>query len=63
MRNASDLGFEVLLVADATWTVDMRALDGQVHAAEQVHQMSLATLAGSFAEIAETSEVISALAR
>ncbi|MEM7424629.1 MAG: cysteine hydrolase family protein [Pseudomonadota bacterium] len=63
VRSASDLGFDACLVSDATWTVDMKLADGTVLPAEQVHQTSLATIAGSFAQVAGTAEVIRLLAR
>lgn len=58
VRAASDLGFDVSLVADATWTVDMAELDGTVRPAEEVHQMSLATLNGSFASVVSSREAV-----
>ena len=61
VRSASDCGFEPHLVADATWTVDMTGLDGRVRPADEVHQMSLATLAGAFARVVGTAEAISTL--
>jgi nicotinamidase-related amidase len=60
-RMAGNLGFEVWLVRDATWTFDREGPDGENHAAEHIHAMTLANLHGEFARIVWTSEVIEAL--
>lgn len=56
-RMAGNLGFEVLLVRDATWTFDRVGPDGETHPAAAVHAMSLANLSGEFAAIVTAPEV------
>lgn len=56
-RMAGNLGFDAKLVRDATWTFDHAGLDGEAYTAEQIHRMSLANLAGEFAEIVTSAEV------
>jgi hypothetical protein len=46
---------------DATWTFDRVGPDGDPHAAEDIHAMTLANLNGEFARIVSASEVISGL--
>lgn len=60
-RMAGNLGFDVWLVRDATWTFDRIGPDGDVHRAEDVHAMTLANLNGEFARIVPASEAIAAL--
>jgi nicotinamidase-related amidase len=60
-RMAGNLGFDARLVRDATWTFDRTGPDGELHTAEAIHQMTLANLAGEFATIVTTQDVIAAL--
>jgi nicotinamidase-related amidase len=60
-KQASDLGFTAYVVADATATFDLSGPDGQVHKAERVHQLVLASLHGFFATVIETSELLAGL--
>ena len=57
-RMASNLGFGVRLVSDATATFDRVGPDGRLHAAEDVHEMALVHLHGEFAGIVTTAEVL-----
>jgi nicotinamidase-related amidase len=57
-RMAGNLGFDTKVVRDATWTFEQVGIDGQPYAAEQVHEMSLANLAGEFAEVVAADEII-----
>lgn len=61
-RMAGNLGFDAVLVRDACWTFDRTGPDGERHAAEDVHAMTLANLDGEFARIAWTREIVEALA-
>jgi nicotinamidase-related amidase len=63
VRHGSDLGFEVVVVADACATFDKRDREGRLWAAEDVHALSLANLEGEYATVADTQAVISALGR
>ncbi|WP_415643940.1 cysteine hydrolase family protein [Sphingomonas antarctica] len=57
-RMAGNLGFETLVVSDATATFDRAALDGKNRPAEQVHQAALSDLHEEFAQIVTTDWVI-----
>ena len=62
VRLAGDLGFEVTVVSDATFTFAKRDQDGRERTAEEVQAMSLANLAGEYAAIATTEEILAAVA-
>ena len=61
-RAAGNLGFDTLLVRDACWTFDRIGPDGDHHAAEDIHAMTLSNLHGEFARIVRAAEVVAALA-
>jgi nicotinamidase-related amidase len=56
-RMAGNLGFDVKLVRDATWTFDLEGADGEHFPAEKVHAMTLANLRDEFAEIATAADI------
>lgn len=60
-RMAGNLGFNAHLVRDAAWTFDRTGPDGDRHRAEDIHQMTLANLAGEFATIVTADAVQAAL--
>ncbi|MEP6618880.1 MAG: cysteine hydrolase family protein [bacterium] len=60
VRMASNLGFKVTLVSDATATFERRGLDGTHYPAELMHAVELTSLNGEFATVRTTSEVLSA---
>ena len=60
-RMAGNLGFDACLVRDATWTFDRIGPDGDAHAAEAIHAMTLSNLNGEFARIVTASEAAAAL--
>ena len=57
-RMASDLGFDVTLIADATAAHERIAYDGIHYSAEQIHQLSLVALDGEFCVIRSTQELL-----
>jgi nicotinamidase-related amidase len=57
-RMAGNLGFDVCLVRDATWTYDRTGPDGEMHSAEDIYAMTLANLNGEFARIMSTAEIV-----
>ena len=61
VRAAAALGFTVYVVSDAAYTVDRRALDGTVHAAEDVHMHALSNMSGEYAAVVTADEVIAGL--
>lgn len=61
-RMAGNLGYETLLVSDATWTFDRKGLDGRIYPAAEVHAMSLANLHEEFCRVVTSAEIVEALA-
>jgi nicotinamidase-related amidase len=61
VRTASNLGFQVIVVSDATFAFDKPDYAGILRTAAEVHAMSLANLSGEFAAVSRTAEVLGAL--
>jgi len=61
-RMAANLGFETMVVADATAAFDRAALDGRIRPAAEVHEAALSDLQGEFARIVSSASLIAALA-
>ena len=61
-RSASDLGFDVTLVSDATATFDREGHDGTWYTADEIHGINLASLNGEFCTVRTTSQVLDRLA-
>jgi nicotinamidase-related amidase len=59
-RMSGELGFDTLVVSDATFTFDRLDYDRHPRTAEEVHAMSLANLEGEYAGIHSTSELLGA---
>ncbi len=57
-RMASNLGFEVVVVADATATFERTGPEGAWYSAEQMHRAALASLHGEFAQVQSAQEVL-----
>lgn len=57
-RTAGNLGFNTVVVSDATFTFARKDYAGVARAAEEVHAMSLANLDGEFASIMSTADAI-----
>ena len=60
-RMASDLGFRVTLVADATAAFECRGSDGVHYPAEQIHRVNLVSLDREFCAVRSTAEVLEAM--
>ena len=60
-RMAGNLGFNTLLISDATATFDRIGIHGEVFSAEIIHQTTLANLHKEFAEVINTKEVLNRL--
>lgn len=56
-RMASDLGFDVTLIADATAAFERTGYDGVLYSADDVHKINLASLNGEFCIVRSTEEV------
>lgn len=59
VRMAANLGFEVVVVADATATFERIGHDGKQYSAEQIHDVTLVSLNKEFCQIMTTKEVVS----
>lgn len=57
-RSAGNLGFNTWVVADACFTFPKLDYNGVLRSAEDVHAMSLANLAGEYAEIINTAQLL-----
>src|SRR5450830_1451044 len=60
-RSAGNLGFKTIVIADATFTFDLRDINGRLWAAEDVHALSLSNLAMDYASVYTAEEVINRL--
>ncbi len=59
-RIAANLGFETIVVSDATAAFASKGMNGRLRAAADVHDGALADLAGEFATILETGVLLEA---
>lgn len=57
-RTSGNLGFDTVVVSDATYTFDKADFAGTLRTAEDVHAMSLANLQSEYASIATTLELL-----
>jgi nicotinamidase-related amidase len=57
VRDASDLGFAVILPGDALIGFDIRAHDGGIISSEEVLRVTLSLLGADFAQLVETKDV------
>ena len=61
VRMAADLGFDVVVAADATATFARIGPDGARYSAEQMHRTALASLHREFARVRATHEILAEL--
>ena len=59
-RMAGNLGFETVVISDATAAFDRTGTDGQQFPAQLVHDVALAELHGEFATVIDTDRVLAA---
>lgn len=57
-RMAGNLGFDTILISDATATFDRVDVNGEVFSAELIHQTTLANLQDEFAEVISTNKLL-----
>jgi nicotinamidase-related amidase len=57
-RMASNLGFGVTLIADATATFNRKGYDGTLYSADEIHKINLASLNREFCTVRSTAEVL-----
>jgi len=60
-RMSGNLGFDTIVVSDATATFGRRDFDGHWRTSADVHAMSLANLSGEYASVLSTAGVIDAI--
>ncbi len=61
VRMAGNLGFDVVVVEDATATFERTGHDGVRHSAEEMHRVALASLHGEFAQVQAARDVLARL--
>ena len=61
-RTAGNLGFNTVVVSDASFAFAMRDYAGEQRSADEVHAMALANLDGEYAAIKDTQAVLAAFA-
>ena len=57
-RMASDLGYELLFVQDATHTFDVTDSRGTIHKAEDIAMYTAVTIAADFGHVVSTSDLV-----
>lgn len=57
-RMASNLGFETYLVSDATAAFELTGHDGRKYSAQEIHDVTLATLSSEFATVVEAASLL-----
>ena len=60
-RMAGNLGFDVILVSDATATFEREGFNGAMFSAQEMHDINLASLNGEFCEVQSTSKVLASM--
>ena len=60
-RMASDLGFDVSLVADATAAFERAGFDGVNYSADEIHRVNLVSLDGEFCRVVSTADIIATM--
>ncbi|MCP4392260.1 MAG: cysteine hydrolase [Gammaproteobacteria bacterium] len=60
-RMASDLGFDVTLVTDATAAFERNSYDGVNYSADEIHRVNLVSLGGEFCRLRSTAQLLDAL--
>ncbi len=58
VRMASNLGFKVYVVSDATATFDRKGFTGKHYSAEEMHELAMVSLQNEFATIVDTQFLI-----
>lgn len=60
-RSASDLGFDVILVADACAAFERQGYDGRFYSGDEIHRVSLVSLEGEFCRVINSAELLDEL--
>jgi nicotinamidase-related amidase len=62
-RTASDLGFDVTLISDATAAFERNGYDGVHYSGDEIHRINLVSLDGEFCRIRSTAEILDKMSR
>ena len=57
-RTASDLGFDVTLISDATAAFERSGYDGVHYSGDEIHRVNLVSMDGEFCRIRSTVEIL-----
>jgi len=57
-RMAGDLGFDTLLISDATAAFDTIGINGEKYSSETIHQTTLANLNNEFTQVIDTNKLL-----
>ena len=57
-RTASDLGFDVTLISDATAAFERSGYDGVHYSGDEIHRVNLVSLDGEFCRIRSTADIL-----
>ncbi len=60
-RMASDLGFDVTLVSDATAAFERSGYDGKHYSGDEIHRVNLVSLDGEFCRLSNTRQLLDTL--
>jgi len=60
VRSGANMGWRMILAADACFCFDQKDLDGTIIPAETIHRAHVATLAAEFATVVATAEILRA---
>lgn len=60
-RTAADLGFDVVLVADATAAFERTGYDGVHYSGEEIHRVNVVSLDREFCRVQSTEEVLASI--
>jgi nicotinamidase-related amidase len=58
VRMAANLGFDVTLIDDATAAFEHRGRNGEMHSADAVHRVNIASLDGEFCAVRTTAQLL-----
>lgn len=61
VRHGANLGFDIVVAADACFTFGRKDWYGHARTADEVHAMSLANLDGEYCRVTTTAEILAAL--
>ena len=60
-RSAADLGFDVILVADACAAFERRGYDGRHYSGDEIHRINVVSLDDEFCRVRQTAQLLDEL--